>query len=51
MSETRDDSDDQHDDEDLDPSIGEVFEDPVTGECFEDYSAERDWDFASARTR
>jgi hypothetical protein len=44
MNDTREDSDEHHDDE-LDHWIGDVFEDPVTGECFEDYSAERDWDF------
>lgn len=48
MNDTQEDSDELEDSEGLDPSIGEVFEDPVSGECFEDYSAERDWDFAGA---
>lgn len=46
MNDTRDDNDEHHEDEGPDPLIGEVFEDPVTDECFEDYSSERDWDFA-----
>ena len=50
MNETRENTDEQDDDDSLDPWIGEVFEDPVTGESFEDYSSKRDWDFAGGCT-
>jgi hypothetical protein len=38
------------DDGGVDPSIGEVFEDPITGETFEDYSPERDGDNLACST-